>query len=140
MPTANVPHIPENKWTGIAPTGSSSFALSKRDTPSTTIIPPVTPIIIASLGDIWSAPAVIATRPPNTPFINIVRSRFLYNKPEKKAAPRPPAAAAKHVVTNTRDVFAGSADKTDPPLNPNQPNQSISTPAADNGILDPGIA
>jgi hypothetical protein len=44
------------------------------------------------------------------------------------------------VVTNTRDVLAGSADNTDPPLNPNQPSHSIRTPAADNGILDPGIA
>ncbi|GIS01292.1 MAG: hypothetical protein CM15mP102_21120 [Flavobacteriales bacterium] len=52
----------------------------------------------------------------------------------------PPAAAARHVVTRTREVFAGSADNTDPPLNPNHPNQSIRTPAADNGILEPGIA
>jgi hypothetical protein len=72
--------------------------------------------------------------------MNIVISKFLYNKLEKKAAPIPPAAAARHVVTRTNDVLAGSADKTDPPLNPNQPNQRIRTPAADNGIFDPGIA
>ena len=72
--------------------------------------------------------------------MNIVISKFLYNKFEKKAAPIPPAAAARHVVTSTSEVLAGSADNTEPPLNPNQPNQSIRTPAADNGILDPGIA
>jgi len=44
------------------------------------------------------------------------------------------------VVTRVIDVRAGSADNTDPPLNPNQPNQRISTPAAERGILDPGIA
>ena len=34
----------------------------------------------------------------------------------------PPAAAAKHVVTKVNEVCSGSADKTEPPLNPNQPN------------------
>ena len=67
-------------------------------------------------------------------------SKFLYNKLEKKAAPIPPAAAARQVVTRTNEVFAGSADNTEPPLNPNHPNQSIKTPAADNGMFDPGIA
>ena len=55
-------------------------------------------------------------------------------------APNPPAAAARQVVTSTREVFAGSADKTDPPLNPNHPSHNIRTPAADSGMLDPGIA
>ena len=36
IPTANVPQIPFNKWTDNAPTGSSSFNLSKNDTPNTT--------------------------------------------------------------------------------------------------------
>ena len=67
-------------------------------------------------------------------------SKFLYNKFEKKAAPIPPAAAARHVVTKTNEVLAGSADNTEPPLNPNHPNHRIRTPAADNGIFDPGIA
>ena len=57
-----------------------------------------------------------------------------------KAQAIPPAAAAKHVVTSTREVNAGSADNTEPPLNPNHPNQRISTPAADRGRLEPGIA
>ena len=47
----------------------------------------------------------------------------------------PPVAAAIEVVTKTYEVRAGSADRTEPPLNPNHPSQSMSTPAADNGKL-----
>ena len=54
---------------------------------------------------------------------------------EKIAEATPPAAAAKHVVTRVSEVNSGSAERTDPPLNPNQPNQRISTPAAANGKL-----
>ena len=52
----------------------------------------------------------------------------------------PPAAAARQVVTNVKEVNSGSADNTEPPLNPNHPNQSINTPAAATGMLCPGIA
>ena len=55
-------------------------------------------------------------------------------------ATTPPAAAAKQVVTRVNEVNDGSADKTDPPLKPNQPNQRIKTPAVANGILCPGMA
>ena len=55
---------------------------------------------------------------------------------EKSAAPNPPAAADKDVVVSVNEVNSGSAERTEPPLNPNQPNQRISTPAAENGILD----
>ena len=51
----------------------------------------------------------------------------------------PPAAAAKQVVT-VSEVNAGSAESTEPPLNPNHPNQRISTPAVANGMLCPRIA
>ena len=54
---------------------------------------------------------------------------------EKTNAKIPPAAAAKEVVTSTKDVNAGSADNTEPPLNPNQPNHRINTPAAEIGKL-----
>ena len=67
-------------------------------------------------------------------------SKFLYIRVDKNVAPNPPAAAARQVVTSTSEVFAGSADKTDPPLNPNHPSHNIRTPAADSGMLDPGIA
>ena len=59
---------------------------------------------------------------------------------ENIADATPPAAAAKHVVTKVNDVNAGSADNTEPPLNPNHPNQRINTPAAASGRLCPGIA
>ena len=52
----------------------------------------------------------------------------------------PPAAAAKQVVTNVKDVASGFAESTEPPLKPNHPNQRISTPAVANGMLCPGIA
>ena len=59
---------------------------------------------------------------------------------EKIAAETPPAAAAIQVVTSVKDVNSGSADKTEPPLKPNQPSHSIKTPAAESGRLCPGIA
>ena len=59
---------------------------------------------------------------------------------EKIAEATPPAATAKQVVTSVKDVNAGSADKTEPPLNPNHPNQRINTHAAANGKLCTGIA
>ena len=59
---------------------------------------------------------------------------------EKIAAETPPAAAAKQVVTKVKEVNSGSAERTDPPLNPNHPNHRINTPAAAKGILCPGIA
>ena len=98
------------------------------------------PIAMASAGDIKSAPAVIPTNPPRTPFINIVKSKFLYIIFEKIAAETPPAAAARHVVTKVREVNSGSAESTEPPLKPNHPNHRINTPAAANGILCPGKA
>ena len=55
-------------------------------------------------------------------------------------ATTPPAAAAKQVVTKVNDVKPGSAESTEPPLKPNQPNQKIRTPAVANGRLCPGIA
>ena len=54
----------------------------------------------------------------------------MYNRLEKILEDIPPAAAAKHVVTNVREVNSGSADNTEPPLKPNQPNHRINTPAA----------
>ena len=44
------------------------------------------------------------------------------------------------MVTNVNEVNAGSAESTEPPLNPNQPNHKIRTPAAERGIFDPVIA
>ena len=65
----------------------------------------------------------------------MVRSKFLYRIRETEAATIPPAAAAKQVVTNVNEVNVGSADKTEPPLKPNQPSQRIKTPAVAKGML-----
>ncbi len=43
-------------------------------------------------------------------------------------------------MTKTNEVSSGSAESTEPPLKPNQPNQSIKTPAVAMGMLCPGIA
>ena len=64
----------------------------------------------------------------------------MYKILEKIADETPPAAAAKQVVTKVKEVNSGSAERTEPPLNPNHPNQRINTPAAANGRLCPGIA
>ena len=50
-----------------------------------------------------------------------------------------PVQAASEVVTNTNEVKAGSPDSTDPPLNPNQPNQRRNTPITASGTLEPGL-
>ena len=76
-----------------------SLHLSINEIDKTTITPANNPIIIAVPGNIKSAPAVIPTSPPKTPFINIVTSKLLYLAHVNKAAPIPPAAAARHVVT-----------------------------------------
>lgn len=44
---ANVPHIPANKWTGIAPTTSSILNLSIKGIVMTIIVPPTAPISTA---------------------------------------------------------------------------------------------
>ena len=59
----------------------------------------------------------------------------LKEKQARKIQNTPPAAAAKEVVTSVNDVSVGSADRTEPPLNPNHPNQSINTPAEATGRL-----
>ena len=51
-----------------------------------------------------------------------------------------PAAAARQVVTNVLDTASGSADSTEPPLNPNQPSHRQKTPIVASGIFEPGIA
>ena len=90
-------------------------------------------------GVVTSAPAVIPTRPARQPFKAIERSGFLDTIQETIMAPTMPAAAARDVVTITSDIGPGSADSTEPPLNPNQPNHSNNTPIVASGMLCPGI-
>src|SRR5690606_35384835 len=119
----------------MAPTGSSSFSLSIKDTANTIITPAMAPIKSASEGFIWSAPAVIPTKPPRIQVKNMVKSSFLSLIVDVNIAATPPAAAAKQAVTKLKEVNAGSADKIEPPLNPNQPNHKINTPAVAKGKL-----
>ena len=43
-PTASVPQMPQTKWTGTAPTGSSSWMRSRKRVAVKTKIPPIVPI------------------------------------------------------------------------------------------------
>ena len=93
------------------------------------------PTIIELIGLITSAPAVIPTKPAKEPFNIIDRSGFLLIDHEATIAPIIPAAPARVVVTKTKDTPPGSADKTEPPLKPYQPNQSRKTPIEARGRL-----
>src|SRR5690606_10717178 len=66
------------------------------------------------------------------------RSKRLKASSPEKTAPIPPVAAARAVVTHTSEIISGSADKTEPPLNPNQPNQSRNTPIIASGAEEFG--
>ena len=48
--TAIVAQVPANKWTGTALTTSSTFIFSNNKIPDPDTIPPIAPIIIASVG------------------------------------------------------------------------------------------
>jgi len=70
---------------------------------------------------------------------DILRSGFPATPQEVMAAEKPPAAAAIVVVTSVSDTSPGSTLNTEPPLNPNQPNQSRKTPIAASGMLLAGM-
>src|SRR5690606_10273130 len=53
--------------------------------------------------------------------------------------PTAPAAAPSAVVTSTSEVPPGSAESTEPPLNPNQPSHSRNTPIVAIGMSLPGM-
>ena len=84
-----------------------------------------------------SAPAVIPTKPASEPFKIIDKSGFLLIVQEAIIAPIIPAAPANVVVTKTKEIPPGSADRTDPPLNPYQPNHNKKTPIDASGKLCP---
>ena len=91
------------------------------------------------VGLITSAPAVIPTNPASEPFNIIERSGLLDKYQEKAIDPIIPPEAERVVVTKTVDTAPGLAERTDPPLNPYQPNQRRNTPIAVSGILCPFI-
>ena len=45
MPTHRVPNTPQHRWTAVAPTGSSTWSLSKKPTANTTSTPASAPMI-----------------------------------------------------------------------------------------------
>ena len=142
--TAITPQMPQVPWTLMAPTGSSMRSLSKATMEPTTMRPPTAPMTIDQNAEPESGSAVIATRPANAPFSAIVKSA-LPNQARARisAATRPPQAAML-VFTNTcATAFASSTLEifsSEPPLKPNQPNQSTNMPSVAKGMLQPGIA
>ncbi len=136
-PTASVPQMPQTRCTEIAPTGSSSLARSSAMTDTTTIAPATNPTKIAQWIGITSAPAVMPTSPASAPLSVMDRSGVRWTICAVNIAPSTPAHAASMVVMNTYETAPGSPESTDPPLNPNQPNQSKKTPMVASGMLWP---
>ena len=81
--------------------------------------------------------AVIDTSPPIAPFRAIVRSDLPNISFAKIRAPITPPAAAKLVLTKIIATALASATleiiNSDPPLNPNHPNQRIKVPKVAKG-------
>lgn len=55
------------------------------------------------------------------------------------SAPMTPAEAPNIVVTRTKEILVGSAERMEPPLNPNQPSHRQNTPIVASGMLCPMI-
>ena len=89
-------------------------------------------------------PAVIATKPAMAPLMAIVTSILPVAKRLVSNAATTPPAAAIFVFMNTWLTAIALASSlminSDPPLNPNQPNQRIHAPNAAMGMFEPGIA
>ncbi len=64
-------------WTEMAPTGSSTPMLSKKNTLYTTNTPATKPMIAAPIGLTKAQGAVIATRPASMPLHSIEGSGFI---------------------------------------------------------------
>ena len=138
--TANVPHTPATKCAGMAPTTSSIFNLNKSFVEKYINTPAIAPIKIAANGLGVNGSAVIPTNPAIAPFSIITTSVLPPINLDTVAAANTPPAAAKFVliyIVATEDTSSiVPAANCDPPLKPNQPNQSINTPKVANGIDD----
>src|SRR3989338_1056671 len=126
----------------MAPTGSSSFSLSKPRIENTTSTPPTPPIRVACRAVGVSGSAVIATRPARAPLRAMVRSALTNRmRATISAAIRPPAAAML-VLTNTLATALASSMvlifSCEPPLKPNQPIHRMKVPSAAIGRVGPG--
>ena len=93
--TTNVPKIPANICTGIAPTTSSKPKFSSIFVPKYIMTAPIAPINIAVIGFGVKGSAVIATKPANAPFSIIITSVFPPYNLDTTAPANVPAAPAK---------------------------------------------
>ncbi len=90
-----------------------------------------------------SGSAVIETSPANAPFNAIVMSALPKNSLEAIMAAISPPAAAILVFTKTCATALASSMllslSSEPPLNPNQPNQRMNVPRVASGMFEPLI-
>src|SRR5687768_17399962 len=127
-PTISVPNTPLNRWTGIAPTGSSILSASSSFTARTTRTPANKPMRSEALTVTNAQGAVIATRPASTPLIDMLRSGLPSQSQLTVVADRSPMNAAVLVVIKMCAIALGSAAIVDPGLKPNQPSHSTRHP------------
>mmetsp|Transcript_33978 Transcript_33978/g.88619 ORF Transcript_33978/g.88619 Transcript_33978/m.88619 type:complete len:200 (+) Transcript_33978:3836-4435(+) len=138
MATANVPQIPLRQCTGNAPTGSSIPKQVSMEHPRRNIAPAVAPTTKDVSGRNTAQPAVMATRPANTPLHVMGTSILRRTIMEIAAAPNPPATAAIAVFTPTTAATSdppGFSIETVPQLKPYQPNNRMNVPRTMKGTL-----
>jgi hypothetical protein len=97
-------------------------------------IPAKNPIAILAQGATYPEAGVIATRPATIPEQKLTAEycRVLYASKNIHVSPETEAARE---VTKADMALLAVADIDDPPLNPNQPNQSNPVPSSTNIIL-----
>jgi len=125
------PQNPHAPWTENASSGSSMPSiLTIRIEPAKTK-PPTTPMSIDQNGLDASQPAVILTRPANTPLLSEDTHSTWSRTIVKMNTVSPPQAAAIVVFMHTSwitIVLSPVAPRADPPLNPYQPNHKMKVP------------
>src|SRR6056300_529324 len=124
----------------MAPTTSSIFNENKSFVAKYIIAPPTAPITIDKNGLGAKGSAVIATKPAIAPFNIKITSVLPPINLDNKAAVITPPQAAKFVLMKivATEVMSSNvpAANCEPPLNPNQPIQSINTPSVAKGTDD----
>src|ERR1051326_2760465 len=134
------PHAPLTPCTLMAPTGSSTPILSKKNTASTTKLPGISPMMAAPPALTNAQGAVIATRPASMPLHIMDGSGFLVrNHHIHSVAANAPVAEASIVLTATTPMRRSVAARLEPGLNPNQPNARMNVPTMHIGILCGGM-
>ena len=136
MPTASVPHTPQNPCTDTAPTTSSISKRSRVFTPIYMIIPPIAPMMMASPGVTKAVGAVIATRPGQRA-VETPGKLWLAHKVPAHNHGRERACCRSDIGgdRDERDTHAASESSWLPGLKPNQPSQRINVPSAASVML-----